>query len=189
METGLSKGVAACFAEQDWQGVSAEELVHRALVNLKSSGLGMATHFDEESALMFHMLRNIACIPVIHIREPEDPPFMHELVRAYAPNLIPIDMRRGENKRTALQRAVYELGLDGVFFGIHGYQSKARAKKALVELDSEGLRSFCRLHATISWKPETVFGYFETHDLPRPRGFVPGTRMQEDECGLHCPVS
>lgn len=189
MAAVLSSGLAACFAREDWSKTSADDLIHKALVNLKSSGLGVATHFHEESALMLHLTRDIAQIPVIHICEPLRPMFMDKLVYAYGPNLHLFTRRPHETKRQTLQRAAFELSLDGVFFGIHRYQSDNRETKKLVEYDDEGLRPFCRLHPVLNWAPKWVGTYFKLHGLPCPEGHMPGTRIQDEECGLHCPIA
>jgi 3'-phosphoadenosine 5'-phosphosulfate sulfotransferase (PAPS reductase)/FAD synthetase len=128
-------------------------------------------------------------IPVIYLKVPgEQPRFIRELVARYKPNLQVIRLVPGEDKRQALNRAVKKLGLDGVFFGIHRYQSDHRATKRLVEYDDSGSRPFCRLHPVLDWGSKFVGAHFVTHKLLYPAGHFPGTRIQEKECGLHCPV-
>lgn len=188
MDTVLSSGLAARFARMPWENVSTDTIIQRAIVNLGTSGLGMATHFHEESALMLHLMRGIPHIPVIHICEPLRPVFMDTLMYTYGPNLHLFTRRPHETKRQTLQRAVFELSLDGVFFGIHRYQSDNRETKELVEYDDEGPRPFCRIHPLLNWAPKWVGTYFKLHGLPCPEGHAPGTRIQEEECGLHCSL-
>jgi phosphoadenosine phosphosulfate reductase len=175
---------------QRFTSVEAPALIRWAVQQF-GSGLILSTSFGAQSALMLHLVSEVAPeLPVVFIDTgylfPETYRFAEELkqrlklnLKVYGPVMTParqealygkqweegddgIQAYLQRNKVEPMQRALKELGATAWLAGLRQKQTSHRAQLRPVEQQNGRYK----VHPILSWTDEEVTAYLERHDLP-----------------------